>query len=215
MIFFCPSEREEIDEENYGIFNSSDCYVISYQFENPKGRPECYVYYWLGNNAGPAVETAAAFQAVSLDKDEFNGDGTQVRCEEGKEPNHLIAMFGGGMAIMSGESEEHASLFHIRLNKANQVKAYEVEAKAANLNSNDTFLVTKPGDSSYGYDAAAWAWFGKGGSDKEKEALQRLAEKVGISDIEELEEGDESDDFWEALGGQDEYFTLPRTQVNK
>ena len=37
-----------------------------------------------------------------LDKDEFGGDATQVRVEEGKEPNHLIAMFGGGMAILSG-----------------------------------------------------------------------------------------------------------------
>ena len=136
-----------------------------------------------------------------------------MRCEEGKEPNHLIAMFGGGMAILSGETEEHSSLFHIRLNKANQVKAYEVEAKAANLNSNDTFLLAKAGDSPYGYDDAAWAWFGAGGSDKEKEALSRLAEKIGISDIEELEEGGESDEFWEALGGQDDYFTLPRTQV--
>ena len=60
-------------------------------------------------------------KAVSLDKDEFNGDGTQVRCEEGKEPNHLIAMFGGGMAILSGETDEHASLFHIRLNKVSDL----------------------------------------------------------------------------------------------
>ena len=60
------SEREEVDEENYGIFNSSDCYIISYTYETPKGRPESYIYYWLGNNAGTAAETAAAFQVVQV-----------------------------------------------------------------------------------------------------------------------------------------------------
>ena len=53
----------------------------------------------------------------------------------------------------------------------------------------------------------------QGASDKEKEALSRLTEKVSISELEEIEEGNETDDFWEMLGGQDEYFTLPRTQV--
>ena len=36
---------------------------------------------------------------------------------------------------------------------------------------------------------------------------------MSISELEEIEEGNETDDFWEMLGGQDEYFTLPRTQV--
>ena len=43
--------------------------------------------------------------------------------------------------------------------------------------------------------------------------MSRLTEKVSISELEEIEEGNETDDFWELLGGQDEYFTLPRTQV--
>ena len=43
------------------------------------------------------------------------------------------------------------------------MKAYEVEAKAANLNSNDTFLLTKPGDGPFGYDVSAYAWYGQAG----------------------------------------------------
>ena len=63
------------------------------------------------------------------------------------------------------------------ISQANQVKAYEVEAKAANLNSNDTFLVTKGGDGPFGYETSAYAWYGKGCSDKEKEALQEQFSK--------------------------------------
>ena len=151
---------------------------------------------------------------IQLDGEEFNGDATQVRVEEGKEPNHLIAMFGGGMAIVTSMEPRNA-LFHIRLNRANQVKAYEIECKASNLNSNDTFLLVKEGGSDFGFDEASIAWVGKGGDAKEMEALQKLAEKIGATEIETIEEGSESDEFWEILGGQDEYFTLPRTNVRK
>ena len=65
-----------------------------------KGRPESYIYYWLGNSAGTAAETATAFQTVQLDTEVFNGDATQIRVIEGKEPSHLIAMFNGGMAVL-------------------------------------------------------------------------------------------------------------------
>ena len=53
----------------------------------------------------------------------------------------------------------------------------------------------------------------QGGSDKEKEALQYLVEKFGIGEVDDINEGDETDEFWEHLGGQEDYFTLPRTQV--
>ena len=81
--------------------------------------------------------------------------------------------------------------------------------------SNDTFLLVKEGGSDFGFDEASIAWVGKGGDTKEMEALQKLAEKIGATEIETIEEGSESDEFWEILGGQDEYFTLPRTNVRK
>merc|ERR1719213_876190 len=112
------------------------------------------------------------------------------------------------MAIVTSMEARNA-LFHIRLNRANQVKAYEIECKASNLNSNDTFLLVKEGGSDYGFDEASIAWVGKGGDDKEMEALQKLAEKIGATEIETIEEGAESDEFWELLGGQDEYSSCP------
>lgn len=209
------SEREELDEDKWGIFYSNECYLISYTYSTPKGKPESYIYYWLGNSAGPGVETAAAFQTVQLDGEEFDGDATQVRVVEGKEPSHIIAMFNGGMAILQeGSYDEQAprnALFQIRLNRANQVKAFEVECQASSLNSNDTFLLVKEGESDYGFAEESFAWFGRGSDDKEKAALSIFAEKIGAAgSIEEADEGSESDDFWEILGGKDEYFTLPR-----
>merc|ERR1719402_1901440 len=102
-------------------------------------------------------------------------------------------------------------LFQIRLNRANQVKVFEVECACANLNSNDTFLLVKEGESDYGFAPESMAWSGRGSDAKEKEALNRFAELIGAHEsIDEFDEGSESDDFWELLGGQDEYFKLPR-----
>jgi len=209
------SEREELEEDQWGLFYSSECYLISYTYETPKGKPESYIYYWLGNSAGTAGETAAAFQTVQLDQEEFNGDATQVRVVEGKEPSHLMAMFNGGMAVFQSgsydEAEPRNALFQIRLNRANQVKVFEVECKAASLNSNDTFLLVQEGDSDYGFASESIAWFGRGSDPKEKDALNRFADMVGAQgNFTELEEGSESDEFWDILGGEDEYFKLPQ-----
>ena len=43
------------------------------------------------------------------------------------------------------------ALFQIRLNRANQVKVFEVDCEAASLNSNDTFILVLEGESEYGF----------------------------------------------------------------
>ena len=110
-----------------------------------------------------------------------------MRVTEGKEPNHLIAMFNGGMAIMQQgsycEPEPRNALFQIRLNRANQVKAFETEFSASALNSNDTFFAVAEGDSDFGFGGDCFAWFGAGADEKEKEALSKFAEKIGVENI--------------------------------
>ena len=79
--------------------------------------------------------------------------------------SHLIAMFNGGFAVLqSGSYDEPAprnALFQIRLNRANQIKVFEVGCSAENLNSNDTFLAVKEGESSYGFSGESFAWIGR------------------------------------------------------
>ena len=74
-------------------------------------------------------------------------------------------MFNGGFAVLqSGSYDEPAprnALFQIRLNRANQIKVFEVGCSAENLNSNDTFLAVKEGESSYGFSGESFAWIGR------------------------------------------------------
>ena len=75
-------------------------------------------------------------------------------------------------------------------------------------------MAGKEGDGDFGHGGSGTAWYGGGASDAEKVALQKLAEKFGITDITDVDEGDENDEFWDALGGKEEYFTLPRTNAS-
>ena len=55
----------------------------------------------------------------------------------------------------------------------------------------------------------------RGGDEKEKAALEKFAELIGANEnIEEFKEGEESDDFWDLLGGEAEYFKLPKKGVS-
>ena len=74
-------------------------------------------------------------------------------------------MFNGGFAVLQSGSYDESSprnaLFQIRLNRANQIKVFEVGCSAENLNSNDTFLAVKEGESSFGFSGESFAWIGR------------------------------------------------------
>jgi len=60
-------------------------------------------------------------------------------------------------------------------------------------------VVNKGGDK-------CWAWYGSGSSDSEKAYAKKLCGIIAAGvDMEEVEEGQEKDNFWAALGGKAEY----------
>ncbi|KTG38806.1 hypothetical protein cypCar_00009242 [Cyprinus carpio] len=160
------------------------------------------------------------FDATSLHKSEAmaaqhgmvdDGKGEKkVRVIQGKEPPHLMSIFGGqpmvvhkgGTSRKGGQSQASAvRLFQVRANPAGHTRAVEVDAVASSLNSNDAFvLVTASG---------SMLWLGHGTSNAEKTGAKKLASILGV-DLSEISEGAEGDDFWSALGGKAEYRTSER-----
>jgi len=72
------------------------------------------------------------------------------------------------------------------------------------LNSNDTFVLKTPTD--------AYLWIGKGASENEVLGCQSVALRVGAAAATVdpcCNEGEEPDDFFDALGGKAEYFSSP------
>uniref|UniRef100_A0A669DG47 Gelsolin n=1 Tax=Oreochromis niloticus TaxID=8128 RepID=A0A669DG47_ORENI len=197
-----------VDPSTYGQFYGGDSYIILYNYSHG-GRQGHVIYMWQGADSSQDEIGASAILGAQLDE-ELGGGPVQVRVVQGKEPAHLMSLFGGKPMIVykGGTSREggqsapaETRLFQVRANSAGHTRAVELDAQASNLNSNDAFILVTPGGS--------FLWVGVGASDTEKQGAQQLCDILGVS-VSELSEGGESDQFWEALGGKTEYRTSTR-----
>uniref|UniRef100_A0A4W5RW55 Gelsolin n=1 Tax=Hucho hucho TaxID=62062 RepID=A0A4W5RW55_9TELE len=202
------SDKLEVDPSTHGQFYGGDSYIILYNYHHG-GRQGHIIYMWQGSDSSQDEIGASAILGAQLD-DELGGGPVQVRVVQGKEPAHLMSLFGGqpmvvykgGTSRDGGQSAPAGTrLFQVRSNSAGCTRAVEVDAVSSNLNSNDAFLLVTPG--------ASFVWMGQGASDTEKNGTQQLCVILGVSSS-ELPEGGETDDFWEALGGKAAYRTSSR-----
>ncbi|KAL8603877.1 hypothetical protein ACOMHN_049695 [Nucella lapillus] len=141
-----------------------------------------------------------------------DGSGkTQVRVVQGGEPEHFLTIFKGKMVIFLGginnkEPDSSTRLFQIRGTNNVNTKAIQVQPRAASLNSNDVFIVDTEKD--------IYLWVGKGASEEEKKVASEVVKHIcpdrNVSDLKLVEEGQESPDFWDILGGQKPYATGSR-----
>ncbi|KAM6985207.1 gelsolin a isoform 1-T1 [Aplochiton taeniatus] len=211
------ADKVLVDPSTYGQFYGGDSYIILYNYSHG-GRQGHIIYMWQGMDSTQDEIGASAILGAQLD-DELGGGPvqvvgapitTQVRVVQGKEPAHLMSLFGGQpMVVFRGGTSRDGGqtppaetrLFQVRSNSAGCTRAVELEAVSSNLNSNDAFLLVTPG--------AFFMWVGHGASDTEKHGVQQLCNILGVSSS-EMAEGGESDDFWAALGGKADYRTSTR-----
>ncbi|KAM6902714.1 LOW QUALITY PROTEIN: gelsolin-like [Xenentodon cancila] len=202
------SDKVPVDPSTYGQFYGGDSYIILYNYRHG-GRQGHIIYMWQGTDSSQDEIGASAILGAQLD-DELGGGPVQVRVVQGKEPAHLMSLFGGQpMVVYKGGTSRDGGqsapagirLFQVRSNSAGHTRAVELDPAASNLNSNDAFVLVSPGGS--------FLWVGVGASDTEKRGAQQLCDILGVS-ASELSEGGETDQFWEALGGKADYRTSTR-----
>uniref|UniRef100_A0A673CKR0 Gelsolin n=1 Tax=Sphaeramia orbicularis TaxID=375764 RepID=A0A673CKR0_9TELE len=185
------SDKVAVDPSTYGQFYGGDSYIILYNYS---------VFLYTAVHIIHPVSCGADGLVFAY----------QVRVVQGKEPAHLMSLFGGQPMVVykGGTSREggqsapaETRLFQVRSNSAGHTRAVEVDAVASSLNSNDAFILASPG--------GCFLWVGVGASDTEKQGSQQLCDILGVS-ASELSEGGETDQFWEILGGKTEYRTSTR-----
>ncbi|XP_066568739.1 gelsolin isoform X1 [Amia ocellicauda] len=211
------SDKVPVDPSTYGQFYGGDSYIILYNYKHG-GRQGHIIYMWQGSDSSQDEIGASAILGAQLDEELGGGPvqvkgariTTQVRVIQGKEPAHLMSLFGGQpMVVYKGGTSRDGGqsapadtrLFQVRSNSTGCTRAVEVDSSATNLNSNDAFVLVTP--------SASFLWVGQGASDAEKKGAQQLTAILGVS-TSELAEGRETDDFWGALGGKAEYRTSSR-----
>ncbi|XP_060740278.1 gelsolin-like [Tachysurus vachellii] len=202
------SNKVDVDPSTYGQFYGGDSYIILYNYQHG-GRRGQIIYIWQGEDSSKDEKGASSILATQLDE-ELGGGAVQVHVIQGKEPDHLMSLFGsqpmvvykGGTSREGGQSKASTiRFFQVRSNTALKSRAIEVDPVASNLNSNDVFVLLNPSDSVL--------WVGQGASDVEKCGAKQLSEILGVQ-VSEVKEGEEGDRFWEVLGGKTEYRTSER-----
>ncbi|XP_059494284.1 gelsolin a [Stegostoma tigrinum] len=202
------SDKVPVDPSTHGQFYGGDCYIILYPYTF-SGRQGHIIYYWLGSDSSQDEMGTAAILTTQLDE-ELGGGPVQVRVIQGREPAHLMSMFGGKPMVVykGGTSREGGQtvpadnrLFQVRASSSGSTRAVEVDVVASNLNSNDVFVLKTP--------ESSFVWVGHGASDTEKQGAQQLLDILGVS-ASEITEGSEPDEFWTILGGKTDYRTSLR-----
>ncbi|KAF7644207.1 hypothetical protein LDENG_00226000 [Lucifuga dentata] len=202
------SDKVLVDVSLIGQFYGGGSYIILYEYQHDSKHGHI-IYIWQGAESSQDERGASAILAVQLDE-ELGGGAVQVRVVQGKEPAHLMSLFGGQpMVVYKGgtsregvQSEvEDIRLFQVRANPAGDTRAVEVECSASSLNSNDVFLLMS--------SSGSWTWKGRGSSSAEANGSEKLAGLLEVTPS-LLDEREEDDAFWEVLGGRKEYCTSPR-----
>ncbi|KAJ0169439.1 hypothetical protein K1T71_015026 [Dendrolimus kikuchii] len=205
------STEDITDNFSSGVpsFFSGDVYVVRYQWTNDSGEDSYVIYYWAGSEAAENDKQAASDLVSQLQK-ELEGRATVVYMPQGKETKHFLNIFKGNVAIYFGGSssdyqpqnangsydDDGIRLFRVEGTELGvDMRVQQVPETANSLEDDDVYLLeTKDG---------VVVWNGKESNAKEQEAAQEFVKLIaGDKEITTMEQGEETDAFWEALGGQ-------------
>ncbi|CAK1553167.1 unnamed protein product [Leptosia nina] len=204
-------EPEEITEElsQFPILYQSEVYVFVYQYDK---NGDAYVLYsWIGERAGAETKLAGRELAATLE-DDLEGDVNAVKVPQGKETKHFVKILNGKLAVLYGNKddgykadnfnnsyeEDGRRLFRVEGADIDDMRIIQVPENADSLQEDDVFILETT--------AVVYVWNGKESNDKEQEvALEFTKQVVGDqSEVTAVEQGEEPEEFWEALGGAPE-----------
>jgi hypothetical protein len=179
---------------NPGTFGRGDCYLVD---AGPK------IYLWIGPKSTVDERFLTAAIAVMRDT-EREGKADIDRIEGGDEPPEFKALFDD-FKLTDEDTEGILRKVHLETHEYKLWKVHhvgsetffaEVPLSRNSLKSDDVFLLDTWDD--------IWVWRGKSASAREKfdgNILARRydAERVGVQEIEIIEEGEEPEKFLKAF----------------
>jgi len=190
----------------YGQFHKGDSYIVlnTYKVNNAI---KYDVHFWLGSETSQDEAGTAAYKTVELDT-LLDDAPVQHREVEDYESELFNGYFPNGIQLLAGGVDtgfNHVTpetyqprLLHIR-GTFKSVTSSQVPLSSASLNSSDVFILD------LGLKIIQWNGAKSNGAERNKAAgLARAIddERKGLAHVEVLSEGENSPEFWAALGGQ-------------
>lgn len=191
-------------EKQYGSFYAGDSYIVLNTYE-VEDKLKYNIHFWLGESTSQDEAGVAAYMTVVLD-DLLGTEPVQYREVQDHESDEFLALFKNGIRIMAGgvasgfnhvEPDSYTTRLLRVKGKANRLVVSEVTKAASSMNHGDIFIVDA------GLKLYQWNGSESGPFEKNKAATvctQIDAERDGQAEINVVEDGDEDDAFWEALG---------------
>uniref|UniRef100_A0A8C4R4D1 FLII actin remodeling protein n=1 Tax=Eptatretus burgeri TaxID=7764 RepID=A0A8C4R4D1_EPTBU len=195
------------DESFHGRFYKADCYIVLKTFMEESGSLNWQIFYWIGTDSSLDKMACAAIHAVNL-RNFLGAESRTVREEMGDESDEFMAVFEDEVSYIEGGT---ASGFYTvedvncitRLYRCIGQHNVYLQANALHGSSLDprySFLLDT--------GLIIYIWKGSQASLSSKTKARLFAEKInknerkGQAEIVLLIQGEETEEFWEILGGQ-------------
>ncbi|KTF77653.1 hypothetical protein cypCar_00039995 [Cyprinus carpio] len=205
-------EECEVSPESLGQFNEGSTYAICWTYsltalgdQMAVGQEQSALFIWKGrhsNVSGRDLSSALTNQCSS-----------QVFVTEGEEPPCFLQLFQGGMVIYRQQQSRDTGgwhLFCVRGDVPVEGSLLEVQCSCSSLRSRGSLILLNS------QQGAIYLWHGCKAHSKErqvaKQTIQRLTQMCppelslrtdSFMNVQEVEEGKEPADFWNAIGPQD------------
>ncbi|XP_066554646.1 supervillin isoform X2 [Amia ocellicauda] len=218
----------EIPQESVGQLHEGDTYIIKWTYSvtnvvakrqkpdqlssSGPGRERSACFFWQGSHSSVSGKGTSALMTVELG----NHRGSQVQVAQGKEPPCFLQMFKGGMVIHKGSRDDDAHntggwrLFCVRGEVPAEGSLLEVECQCSSLRSRVSLVLL------HAQLGVLYLWHGCKAHANIREVGKRAVERItqlcpaeiGLHSnstltVQEVEEGSEPVEFWNALIRQD------------
>ncbi|XP_029491558.2 supervillin-like isoform X7 [Oncorhynchus nerka] len=205
-------EDSEAQLESPGQLHEGDTYLIRWTYTlspaDESGQPgrECSaVFIWQGRHSSINGRGASALRSH---------EGTQVMVPQGQEPPCFLQLFQGGLVIHKGCRATNNTgvwrLFCVRGELPEEASLLEVDCRCGSLRSRGSLILLNS------QQGALYLWYGCKVHASSREAGKRAVERLtqmcppelglssdSLSRVQEVEEGAEPVEFWNAIGQQD------------
>ncbi|XP_052374639.1 supervillin-like isoform X9 [Oncorhynchus keta] len=207
-------EDSEAQLESPGQLHEGDTYLVRWTYTlspaDESGQPgrECSaVFIWQGRHSSINGRGASALRSH---------EGTQVMVPQGQEPPCFLQLFQGGLVIHKGCRADTTNntgvwrLFCVRGELPEEASLLEVDCSCGGLRSRGSLILLNS------QQGALYLWYGCKVHASSREAGKRAVERLtqmcppelglssdSLSRVQEVEEGAEPVEFWNAIGQQD------------
>ncbi|KAG6460989.1 hypothetical protein O3G_MSEX012352 [Manduca sexta] len=205
-------EKENITEQfesGISVFYQSEVYVVNYKYTNENGDDAAVIYLWIGADASDD-DKVAGYELMTSLEEEAGDHVISVKVPQGKETKHFLAVFKGNLAIVYGSKDNEYKpknskdsfdddgirLFRVEGTKPGvDMRAVQVPETSDTLEYDDVFVLQTAD--------AVYVWNGNESSEEEREAALKFVNLVvgEEKEVTPVNQGDEPEEFWAALGG--------------